>query len=417
MNPMLPKDDMPASSSKALIGSTAVPLDYAQPEYFHSLDAARGLAALAVVLWHWQHFFFEGALPGSGFIREAQPLYSALSLFYEKGWFAVDFFFALSGFVFFCLYVRPIQLRRVNARAFFLLRLSRLYPLHLATLLLVAGLQWQYQKNQGSYFVYLLNDTYHFTLNLFFASAWGLEKGFSFNAPIWSVSIEVLLYGLFFCMARLFRLRARHALILAAAGMILQGYSGFIGRGLLAFHMGALMYFIYQALLNQGRVSRYARPVLLACLVAWLLTLLEFRLGSLQPLLNQHCPNNCAGVGLERVKIFWVTGLLLPLTILALALGETLGQPRWKALAWLGEISYASYLLHFPVQLVFVLLWGNALPDRAIFYSPFLLCTYFALLIGLSLIAHRGFERPMQAWIRRHSLSRDQGTARQESPG
>ena len=68
--------------------------------HLHSLDFARGVAALAVVLWHWQHFFFNGSVPGV-FQREAQPFYSVLFLFYEKGWFAVDFFFALSGFVFF----------------------------------------------------------------------------------------------------------------------------------------------------------------------------------------------------------------------------------------------------------------------------------------------------------------------------
>ncbi|MES2819187.1 MAG: acyltransferase [Pseudomonadota bacterium] len=403
------------SASLCASRRTAPLLKDLQPDYFNTLDAARGLAALAVVIWHWQHFFFEGARPGSTFVREAQPFYNALALFYEKGWLAVDFFFALSGFVFFCLYARPIRLRQVGLRSFFMLRLSRLYPLHLATLLLVAGLQWQHLQSQSGYFVYPHNDVFHFGLNLFLASAWGLEQGFSFNAPIWSVSIEILLYGLFFCMARLFRLRARHALVLAAAGLMVQGYSELIGRGLFAFHMGALVYFAYQTLLEQGRVRRYARPTLLVCLAAWLLTLLEFRLGSLQALLSQYCTSSCTGVGLERLKMLWVTGLLLPSTILALPLGETLGQIRGRGLAWMGEISYASYLLHFPLQLVFVMLWGNLVPERAIFYSPVLWCGYFALLIVLSLVVHRGFERPLQGWIRKHSLNRAQDTARQAS--
>ena len=96
--------------------------------------------------------------------------------------------------------------------AVFQVRLSRLNPLHLVNLVLVAGLQWQKMRSQGGYFVDHLNDAYHFALNLFFATAWGFEEGFSFNAPIWSVSIEVLLYGLFFCMARLLHLCARYAL-------------------------------------------------------------------------------------------------------------------------------------------------------------------------------------------------------------
>jgi hypothetical protein len=53
--------------------------------HLYSLDFARGVAALAVVLWHWQHFFFNGPVSGA-FQREEQPFYSVLFLFYEKGW-------------------------------------------------------------------------------------------------------------------------------------------------------------------------------------------------------------------------------------------------------------------------------------------------------------------------------------------
>ncbi|MGH8601335.1 MAG: acyltransferase family protein [Gammaproteobacteria bacterium] len=376
-----------------------------QPGYFHSLDFARGLAALAVVLWHWQHFFFNGAVPGT-FDRQEQPFYSVLFLFYEKGWFAVDFFFVLSGFVFFWLYARPIQQRRVGPRDFFFLRLSRLYPLHLATLLLVAGLQWLNIRNHGTYFVYPLNDAYHFVLNLFFASAWGFQKGFSFNAPIWSVSVEVLLYAVFFCTVRLLTIRATHALLLAMAGLFLHGYSELIGRGLFAFYMGALVHFAYQKLLAEGLVHRCAKPLLLACLSAWLLTLLEFQLGSLQAVLGKFCTASCVGAGLERLKALWVTGILLPSTILALAVSETLGEGGWKRTAWLGEISYASYLLHFPLQLIFFAAFAETQPGRGIFYSPVLWLGYFALLIAFSLLAHRCFERPLQGWVRQSSLQK-----------
>lgn len=359
-----------------------------------------------MVLWHWQHFFFIGAVPGP-FNRQEQPFYSVLSLFYEKGWFAVDFFFALSGFVFFWLYAGPIQQRRVSLREFFFLRLSRLYPLHLLTLLLVAGLQWLSLRNHGGYFVYQLNDTYHFALNLFFAAAWGLEKGFSFNAPIWSVSVEVLLYAVFFCTARLLTIRPVHALLLAISGLFVYGYSELIGRGLFAFYMGALVYFAYRKLLLTGRIRPCAKPLLLACLAAWLLTLLEFSTGALQTELAELCATSCSAAGLERAKALWVTGILLPSTILALAVSETLGFGGWKRTAWLGEISYASYLLHFPLQLVFFMLFAEVLPGRAIFYNPALWFSYFVLLIVSSLLAHRYFERPLQRVIRRISLTKN----------
>lgn len=374
--------------------------DASGARHLHALDFARGIAALAVVLWHWQHFFFNGPVPGA-FQREEQPFYSVLFLFYEKGWFAVDFFFALSGFVFFWLYAGPIRQSRINPRTFFFLRLSRLYPLHLATLLLVAGLQWLYIRHHGEYFVYPLNDAYHFILNLFFAPAWGLEKGFSFNAPIWSVSVEVLLYAVFFCITKLLPARAIYALLLAITGLYLQNYSALIGRGLFAFYMGALAYFAYQKFLTEGLIYKSAKPLLLICLSAWLLTLLEFELGSLQ-LLDKL--GTLSGSGLERLKALWVTGLLLPVTILTLAVSETVGKGGWERFAWLGEISYASYLLHFPLQLIFFTIFAEALPSRAMFYSPALLVGYFVVLVAISLLAHRYFERPLQKLIRRYSL-------------
>ncbi|WP_257012247.1 acyltransferase family protein [Pseudomonas moraviensis] len=69
------------------------------PERLYALDALRGIAALAVVFWHWQHFFFQGAAPGP-LQREDQPLYSLFSLFYRHGGDAVSLFFSLSGFIF-----------------------------------------------------------------------------------------------------------------------------------------------------------------------------------------------------------------------------------------------------------------------------------------------------------------------------
>src|SRR6185436_12525906 len=108
------------------------------PGRMHSLDALRGIAALAVVFWHWPHFFYSGTTLAAGFDREAQPFYEVFKIFYRHGILAVDLFFLLSGFIFFWLYAKTISARRLTPREFFVLRVSRLYPLHLVTLLLVA---------------------------------------------------------------------------------------------------------------------------------------------------------------------------------------------------------------------------------------------------------------------------------------
>ena len=86
------------------------------------LDLARGIAALVVAVYHFQElgwFKYPNASP---------PL-------------AVPFFFMLSGFVLSYSYGELIRSGRMRLGDFVQARLARLYPLHLATLV-VMGLLW-----------------------------------------------------------------------------------------------------------------------------------------------------------------------------------------------------------------------------------------------------------------------------------
>ena len=89
-------------------------------------------------------------------------------------------------------------IKKISIRTFFINRFSRLYPLHFITLLIVLILQIIYQNLNENYFVYENNDIYHLFLQLLFISNWGFEKGYSFNGPIWSVSIELIVYFIFY---------------------------------------------------------------------------------------------------------------------------------------------------------------------------------------------------------------------------
>ncbi len=102
------------------------------------LDVARGLASLAVVAYHWQHFFM---LHGRHAPRKAALLPLLRPLYACGGEIAVSFFFSLSGFVFFWLFRERIESRTCTAWDFAALRIARLYPLHLLTLITVASLQ------------------------------------------------------------------------------------------------------------------------------------------------------------------------------------------------------------------------------------------------------------------------------------
>ncbi|MGL4524241.1 MAG: acyltransferase family protein, partial [Spirochaetia bacterium] len=328
------------------------------PERFYSLDALRGIAALSVVFWHWQHFFFSGSTPGKLDISRL-PWSSGLSILYTKGWLAVDLFFSLSGFIFYWLYSKKIQQGEISSGQFTLLRFSRLYPLHLASLLIVAIGQLWLINTRGSYFVYPYNDAKHFLLNLLFTSSWGFEQGFSFNAPTWSVSVEVLLYLVFFTLCRLLPIRAAILASISILGFqLIQEYYPPIGRGLGSFFLGGLTFLMYQAIIQSRRVVIFSKGVVLCMVFAWLATIAIMQCNiDLNLWIDSYKYLNTFSQSLLHDLLHaWPVVFLFPLSILSLSLIETLQGPIAKKISFLGDLSYSSYLLHFPLQISFAII-------------------------------------------------------------
>ena len=106
------------------------------------------------------------------------------------------------------------------------------------------------------------------------------------------------------------------------------------------------------------------------------------------------------GVILNSIAAHSFSLLVFPFTVLFLALVERAVRttPRW--LGFLGEISYSSYMLHFPLQLCFLFLIIAFGVDRAVFSSPWLLLVFFAVLISISSLSYRRFELPVQRYLR-----------------
>lgn len=379
---------------------------------FHSLDALRGIAALSVVFWHWQHFFYSGTTPGS-FDVERLPFFDWAFIFYTKGWLAVDLFFSLSGFIFYWLYSKPVAEGAISPGQFALLRISRLYPLHLATLLFVGMSQFWLLCAGGSYFVYPTNDAKHFLLNLLFVSSWGFESSYSFNGPIWSVSVEVLLYMIFFGFCRLLPIRAIGLGLISVGGFIVYlEYNPAIGRGIISFFLGGCVYVAYQAIVNSrhARLTAILATALMVC--AWTATLIvaspaaKFAIPDMtSPLLLWHLEPSVKWV-LQRASTVWPVLVLFPLTILSLALTETLRGTLGRRLSILGDISYSSYLLHFPLQILFFVVIEKMGWAPSVYYSPWFMGLFFAVLIATCLISYRFFEVPAQQFLRRSVRTR-----------
>lgn len=345
------------------------------------LELLRFAAAFAVLVWHYQHFAFDGA--AIAVQRSAQPFYAVLRPFYEYGWYGVQVFWSISGFIFFWRYRDSVSSGAVGARRFFVLRFSRLYPLHLATLLLVAVLQAIYTARAGHHFVYPNNDGFHFVLHLLMASNWSTQSGYSFNGPIWSISVEVLVYFIFFVSLRaagrspLLNLGA----VALAVGLRLAGMATPISDCIGFFYAGgcgALLFLRYPPAAHRGLLRPLAWAGTLGVpLLAWVL-----------------------GAPREDDAILFLLLAYAPCALYCLAQPVPLGRRAGAAVETVGNLTYASYLLHFPLQLAIALYFaarGEAIP---LYGAPL-----FLLFIGVSFAAawltYRYLEAPAQDLLRK----------------
>jgi peptidoglycan/LPS O-acetylase OafA/YrhL len=370
----------------------------------HSLDVLRGIAAIAVVFWHWQNLQLLGSPkltwpPLSGWVNPvSEPFHVLLRPLYEYGQYAVDLFFLLSGFVFYWLYREPIEAKTISLVQFSIARFSRLYPLHIATLLIVAVLQFWFHALSGQFFVYPANDPTHFVMSLFFIQLSG-EKA-AFNGPEWSLFIELLMYAAFFSAARMGALRYNIGSIAGfALGLVLWHLDirQPLARGLSGFFLGGITFSAYSLIVSSSRAKVFFYTLASFTLVGWSALLVSIYTGGLlrSYLAPSSVLNNDQGLLLS------VLYGLFPISILTAALLESLWNVPYTKLAWLGEASYSSYLLHIPLQIALAIAVYLKIISVTGSQSAISLVAYIAVLIPLSIFVFRRFERPMQNRIRR----------------
>ncbi|HYM33516.1 MAG TPA: acyltransferase [Candidatus Cybelea sp.] len=365
-------------------------MQFENKKHFSGIELLRFLCAFAVLISHYPVFFYvaPGRLADS-FEKQRQPFYEVFKLFYDHGNFAVYVFWAISGFIFFWKYADAVHTRRVSGPAFLVFRLSRLYPLHFATLILAAALQAAFLMNFHMFYVYPWNDAYHFVLNLFFISEWGFRKGFSFNAPIWSVSTEVFAYGLFFVLARLANLNLRATLAVLAVSMLLYGFLPRPQSLLLCvvmFYVGGIMYHAVEA---WGRIKHKHGRGADAVLLCGALSVFVAGFAAWQQsedLLGTPLANTMRYYLLVPCLIFFFAGISLP--------------ARLSPVSYLGNLTYSSYLLHFPMQIALVLTTELLGIDRSLYYRDGAFLLFVAAVFVLAHYVYRYYEMPAQDAIR-----------------
>jgi len=355
------------------------------------LEVLRFLTAFAILVFHYRHFAFVADKP-VGLVNDRLPLYRLLHVFYDCGSYGVWMFWCISGFIFFWKYRDAITDRSVDAWTFFVLRFSRLYPLHIAMLVLVAMLQPLYFNLNGYFFVYQQNDLTHFLLQLLMESDWSSQNALSFDGPIWSISVEVLVYFFFFIMLLVTRSWLLNLVVIAAcltaSGQVATCFAFFYVGGLAAMVRRAVTPAVYRfAVESAGWLAVIAFP-----LWAW-----QFTKGHLQ--------------SMDFLLLLSFT----PILLFCLSRDVAMPASLQKVVEAAGNMTYSSYLLHFPIQLM-------AVVGFAMFRAPIPLYdgTFFGLFIGTTLLAshltYRYFEAPVQNLIR-ELLLRPRAARRETVPG
>jgi len=338
-----------------------------------ALTGLRGIAAWLVALYHVR-LTLGGWLPESAIAALA------------KGYLAVDLFFLLSGFVLWLTYAERFQ--RDGSRfyvRFLWRRLARVWPLHLlilgafvgyALLLTIVG-----RPDQVNH------PFYRLPLHILLVQNWGFTEQLRWNHPAWSISAEFAAYLLFPWIVIGLRLHRWRSAALVA---------GFGGLGL-ALHL------IYASAGHQRIGDVITELGLVRCLI-------EFSMGMILSVLWQR--------GHGRSKPLMAAGGYLGVMLIATAFGlvETLAAPallgllllcvalspdRWTGwlargpIHYLGTISYATYLAHYLLFILFKHAFVG--PDLAV--GPIGLAAFLGLLLLVSAALYHGWERPTQAWL------------------
>ena len=357
-----------------------------------ALDAFRGVACAVVLVYHYMHFVYVGEAGSAAFAPALHDLYL-------HGWLGVDSFFCLSGFIFGKLFGDRIASREISAKAFFIGRLSRLYPMFVVTSIVCAVLLFVFANRTGTTFLHQDHDTaLAFVAELFLVRQWGSEW-FAFNRSAWSISIEVLMYLVFFVSRRTL---PNKGLLVAVALVVLAFLVRYhvgqpLVRGLFGFFLGVAA---FEAMRMPNRRSWKHR--------GWLEGLALSSALAIAVVGCWHVMDRNVEEGNYSTIFLADLGFI---AIIVLASKVRITDARLaRFCAYLGELSYPAYLVHFPLQIAIVLgvrsLGLSAPADRAWFWIA-----YMALVVATAAAAHRFFEVPAREWIRRTMRVRERPTA------
>ena len=351
-----------------------------QRETLRALTSLRFVAALLVFSWH--------CVPTR-----------AVSVTFSFGYIGVAFFFLLSGFILTYTYHGAFgeRLCPEAIRAFYVARVARVYPLHLATMPLMIACLVYLGTNPLWSGVEPQTRLQAVAVQAVLLQSWIPVRAIYFgaNGPAWSISCEAFFYALFplaaFVLLRAFRSTPPRSVLLAAAGVWL-----------------ALTVFLapQQAAIDDWRWYVFPPARLVDFLVGMMLGIAFLRSNRAE---RGPLRSTC-----DEVVALAVVGLMVyvsPLVPLSLRFSAWV-MPAWCAVIFLfarqqgmisrllahpvfvrlGEVSFAFYLSHLAT----LALLSHFVGWRAPLFMPLALAGTLAVSFAL----FHGVEQPLRTRLR-----------------
>lgn len=297
---------------------------------FAVLDSWRGICAVLVVAFH---FPLAGPISQSGLVRGA--------------FLFVDFFFVLSGFVFMHAYGARL-IKGGELAKFIITRIGRLAPLHLFMLSVLVALdvtRWLIPALGNGHAIFTGRNTLDALLaNVVMIHGLGVLDQLTWNAPSWSISVELFAYVLFGCVLVVAKQRAYGvaSVVFFVCLAFLQStpncmdvtYDFGLIRCLYGFSAGMLVHAAYHYIDSADQLPRVKRQFWTSVELFTVLLIVAFVTSASNTIYSLLAP---LVFGLV-VLVFAQQGGHVSQLLLA------------KPFTILGTISYSLYMTHLTVQ-------------------------------------------------------------------
>ncbi|MER8261513.1 acyltransferase [Streptomyces albidoflavus] len=380
-------------------GTPAADAAPSRPAGFSRLPSLTGLRFIAAVMVFLFHASLTTEPPLNPFSGGVSDFFHAAAS--KTGWMGVTFFFLLSGFVL-TYSARPND----TPRRFWRRRFVKLYPSHLvgwvAAMVLFAAATATWQQ---------------WLPNLLLLQTWvpDYHTYLSINPPSWSLSCEIFFYLCFPLLNRWLSTVRPERLWALAGGLVVAitaipalGYlllpDGTMSNG---FPVSEVQYWAVYMLppvrvldfllgMVMARILMSGRWIGLGLLPACALVAVGYAVANTTPWL----------FGLNAAALI-PFALLIP-AVAATDLNGGRSPFRGRVMVWLGEVSFAFYIVH-NVVLVHVRSLIGETRQFGLVGGVGVMALYFAVCMAFAWLLHKGVEMPM---MRRFAVSRAERRAR-----